>query len=216
MSIPNDIPSPADFEHELAALALEAKAFEGAEIDAKSAEKVGEIIDRARKLAKRIEDARKIAKDPHLKAGQKVDAEFKPTIASAEKIAADSKKLLQPFLVAEQKRRDAEAAEARRKAEALRDDALLADRAQSQAKEAEKVAASAHKVQSSSGSARTISLRTVRSAEVTDAAALVEHYAAHPAIIAEAERLANADIRAAKGAAITIPGVKIHEEQVAA
>ena len=145
-----------------------------------------------------------------------MDADFKPVIGQAEGIAALGKRLLQPFLVAEQKRQAAEAAEARRKAELLHDDALLAERAQSQAKEAEKVAASAHKVQSSSGSARTISLRTVRSAEVTDAAALVAHYATHPAIIAEAERLANADIRAAKGAAIAIPGVKIHEEQVAA
>jgi hypothetical protein len=102
------------------------------------------------------------------------------------------------------------------KAEALRNDAILADRASAQAKEAEKAAASAGKVQSSSGSARTISLRTIRSANVTDASALVAHYANHPAIIAEAERLANADIRAAKGAAISIPGVNINEEQVAA
>jgi hypothetical protein len=44
----------------------------------------------------------------------------------------------------------------------------------------------------------------------------VAHYASHPASIAEADRLANAEIRAAKGAEISIPGIEINEEQVAA
>ncbi|MFT6474688.1 MAG: hypothetical protein ACJAUS_002413 [Qipengyuania sp.] len=216
MSIPNDLPSAADFDHEIGALQLEAKAFEGVEIDATVAEKIGAIIDRARKLAKRIDAARVVAKEPHLTAGRQVDADFKVPVSSASKVADDSKKMLQPYLIAEQRRQQAEAEAARLKAKALRNDAILADRASAQAKEAEKAAASAGKVQSSSGSARTISLRTVRSASVTDAAALVAHYASHPAIIAEAERLANAEIRAAKGAEISIPGIEINEEQVAA
>lgn len=216
MTIPNDLPSAADFDHEIGALELEAQAFEGVEVDATIAEKIGAIIDRARKLAKRIESARKVAKEPHLEAGRRVDADFKVPVASATKIADDSKKLLQPYLIAEQKRQQAEAEAARIKAEALRNDAILADRANAQAKEAEKAAASAGKVQSSSGSARTISLRTIRSATVTDPVALVTHYASHPAIIAEAERLANADIRAAKGVKVSIPGIEIKEEQVAA
>ena len=39
---------------------------------------------------------------------------------------------------------------------------------------------------------------------------MVQHYALHPDVVAAAEKVANADIRAAKGQ-IEIPGVKVRE-----
>jgi len=213
MTLANDTISPADFEHEIGALKMEAEAFDGVEITAYNAPAVRDIIARATALSKKVEAARKAAKQPHLDAGKAIDAEYKVPLASITDLATLGKRLLQPFLIAEQRRAQEEAEAARKKAEALRDDAMLAERAEQQAKVATKAAEASGRVQSHSGLARAASLRTRRFATVTDGPALVAHYASHPSMVEEALRLANADIRAAKGEPITIPGVRVEEVQ---
>ncbi len=215
--IPNDIPTPDDFTHEIGALEWEASEFDGVEITHENAPAVRDVIARATALAKRIEDARKTAKQPHLDAGREVDASFKPPLEKVSGIGALAKKILTPYLAAEQERQRAEAEAARKLAEeAAKADSENAAKAEAAAREAERKAQDAGRVASKSGLARAVSLRTVRRAVVTDAKALVAHYAAHPAVIEAAEKLANADIRAAKGAAVEIPGISIEEEKVVA
>jgi hypothetical protein len=209
----NDLNTPEDFIHEIGALELEAAAFEGVEITAENAPALRDVIARGVAIGKRIEAARKDAKKPHLDACKDVDADYKPVAEHVTGIANAAKGLLTPFMVAEQKRQQAEAEEARKKAEALRKDALLSERAEARAVEAEKAAQAPVRIASASGFSRAGSLRTYRSARVIDAAAMVAHFAGHAAVIEAAERLANAAIRDAKGAAINIPGVEVVEEQ---
>jgi hypothetical protein len=207
----NDIQAPEDFIHEIGALEMDAKAFEGVEITAENAPALRDVIARGVALGKKIEAARKGAKQPHLDACKDVDADFKPVAEHVSGIAGAAKGLLTPFLVAEQKRQQEAAAEARAWAEVL-----ATKEADAAAVETAKQVAVAGRVESASGLARAISLRTYRSARVTDAAAMVAHFAGHASVIEAAEKLANAAIRDAKGQPITIPGVEIVEEQRAA
>ena len=81
------------------------------------------------------------------------------------------------------------------------------------AQQAEALAANRPRVESEDGIARAASLRTYRYAEVADATAAAKHYAKHPDLIAAIEKIANAEIRAAKGEAVSIPGVTVREEK---
>ncbi len=183
-------------------------------------------------LAKEIDKQRDTEKRPHLEAGRKIDAAYKPLIEGAEHIQKDLKRQLSAFLSAkeaEARRVAAEKAEAARRAEEAarkaaepEDDPFLAATADAapdpaQAVADAKVAAlevkAAGRVASETGGFATAGLKTVRKAKVTDFVALVAHYASHTDMQTLAERLANADIRHAKGAAITIPGVEIVEER---
>jgi hypothetical protein len=207
----NDIQSPDDFIHEIGALEMDAAAFDGVEITAENAPALRDVIARGVALGKKIEAARKCAKQPHLDACKDVDADFKPVAEHVTGISNGAKGLLTPFLVAEQKRQQEAAAEARAWAEVL-----ASKEASATAAETEKQAAAAGRVESASGLARAISLRTYRSARVIDASALVAHFAGHASVIEAAEKLANAAIRDAKGEHVAIPGVEVVEEQRAA
>lgn len=220
----NPAPSPADFEHEIATLAAEIGALDS--VDAGNAPAVRDMIARGNAIAKKLEAARKEAKQPHMDAAKAVDDAFKPALAEIADALAVAKKALTAFLAAEEKRQQEAAAEARRKAEeaaktaaAMADDEFVggfakeqADVAALEAKRMERDAQSAGNVVSASGLARAASLRTYRTAKVTDSAALVAHYAGRQDVIDAALKLANADIRASKGE-ITIPGVEIVEEK---
>jgi hypothetical protein len=83
-----------------------------------------------------------------------------------------------------------------------------------EAKIAEGQALAASRVSSAAGGFAATSLKTKRSAKVTDWQKLAMHYLSSGDLRATLEKLANADIRHAKGAAIEIPGVEIVEERV--
>jgi hypothetical protein len=133
--------------------------------------------------------------------------------------------MLTAFLKAEDERKRAEAEEARLKAEAeakaaamLADDefvgADMAERAKQadiEAKRAERAAE--YNTVAGAESARAMGLRTYYRAKVLDSKAMVEHFAGHPDVIAAAEKLANAQIRAAKGGPVSIPGVEVVEDR---
>lgn len=206
-------PSASDFDNEIGALNLEMDGFEGVEITSDNAPDLRDIIARSTGLSKRIDAARKEAKKPHLDAGKAVDADYKKNIFWTSMINASAKEILQPFLIAEQKKADEAAARARRVAERLKENELLSADTEKRAVAAEKAIKTATQIHSQAGIARAISLRTRRVANVIDPVALVRHYENQEVIILLANKLANTDIRAAKGEEITIPGVEIITEK---
>lgn len=205
-------------------------------IEAKAdAEKANDFLTGVRGLFKRVEERRKADKEPHAEAAKAVDAAFKPLLDALEQIGADIKAKLTAFAVAEEARIKAEAAAARAAAEeaarlaaeeaakaAARGDMLAEMEAQqaadAAAKAAEKTAREPARAQiaSATGAGRTASLRVSRKAAVANILLLFNHYRNHPDVTETLLRLANADIRAAKGADVKIPGINIIEEKAVA
>lgn len=188
-------------------------------------------------LAKEIDAQRDVEKRPHLEAGRKIDGAYKPLVTEAETLQKALKKTVEAFVVKredEARKKAAAAAQALREAEEARlkaeaeaaepiEDPFLAATAEpipdtkamaAAAKLAEAQAAASSRVSSAAGGYTAAGLRTIRKAKVTDFAALVQHYAGHREVKELCERLANADIRHAKGNPITIGGVEIVEERV--
>lgn len=226
MTIPNEAPPSADdFMFQVEALKLDADNLP--EINADTAPKVRDLLGRVTEMAKKIEAGRKAAKEPHLEAGRRVDAEFKPLTDTLAALKDAINRPLAAWLKAEQDRQRAEAEAARKAAEeaaafqeAMADDEDMAAKAKAFAEkrqiEADLKQAQAEgsgRVQSASGFTRAAGLRTYRSAEITDAAALVAHFASHPDVVDAALKAANAAIHAAKGGEVNIPGVRVVEEQ---
>lgn len=228
MTIPNHAPPSAD-DFVFAVEALKLDVDNMPEVNADTAPKIRDLLARVGEMAKKVEKGRKEAKEPHLEAGRKVDAEFKPLNETLADLKKAIDRPLAAWMRAEQERQRAEA-EAARKAEeeaaqfaeamAEDDDDDMAARArefaekraaESRLKQAQ--AENAGRVQSADGFTRAAGLRTYRSAEIIDAAKLVAHFASHPDVIDAAHKAANAAIRAAKGGPVEIPGVRVVEEQ---
>lgn len=197
------------------------------EVTETNAGKLRDLIGEIQSIAKDADKDRKATKEPYLEQGRKIDAAFKPVASMADSFVRPLRKMLSEFL-AEQERKQREAAEAARReaeekarqAEAFKDDDFVGEHAAAQAKEAEaaakRAAREAQHTNVAGSTGRAMGLRTYRKAKVTDAAQLVAYYAGHRDVIELCERLANAEIRSAKGAEIAIPGVEIVEEKVAA
>lgn len=199
------------------------------EINGENAGDANDLIKLAGKLAKDIDAKRKEEKQPHMDAGKSVDAAYNPLKDMATKAVATLKARLAEHIseqrrIAEAARIEAEriAAEEARKAELLKADALVGESAAQDAAQAAIDAAAAKAQEKAAANVkgsegfRAAGLRTVRKARITDSAKLVNHYSNNAQVIELCERLANADIRAAKGAAIVIPGVEIETSEVLA
>lgn len=192
-------------------------------VDAENCGHVKDMVDTALRLAKDIEENRKMVKQPHMDAAQAVDAAYNPLRDSVTAAAKAVKGLVEAWVIAEKRKAEAEAAEARRKAEEaakaaaevdpfLQDTQALAE-VQATAAIAQVKALASNQVTSATGIAKASSLRKVRSAVVTDAKALVLHYAEHPDVLGAALKVANAIVRASKGGPVNIPGIEIKEEE---
>lgn len=176
-------------------------------------------------LAKSADKERDEKKRPHLEAGRKIDAEYKPLVETATGAANALRDALTVFMRAEEARQRAEQ-EAKRKA--AEDEA----RKQREAAEAARKAAEAKnlppppepedvplpifdepvKVQAGGQRGRKTGLRTVTRYVVTDYAAALAHVKDHPDVRAAVEKVASAQ---AKAGAV-VPGVETQTEQVAA
>lgn len=226
----NNPPEPIDLLSEKLAL-FKAGAVAFGPIDDNNAQECRDHVGYGVKLAKEIDGQRDSEKRPHLEAGRAVDAAYKPLLEAVDDIQKALKTRLQAFIVArenearrvaEEARRVAlEAERAAREAEA-EEDAFLAATAPSvdveaavmDAKVADAQVLAASRVSSAAGGFAATSLRTKRSAKVTDWAALAAHYLGTNEVRDLLERMANADLRHAKGAPISIPGVEVVEERV--
>lgn len=215
----NPPPAAELFANEIASLRERIANF--GDITEANAGEARDLIGLAKKLAKDIDAKRDEEKRPHLEAGRQIDATYKPLMDDAKSAPVPLEKGL-VALINEQKRKAAEAAEAARKAaeeEARRaamlaNDPILGEEVQDAAKLAEQkaeiAAATVKTVATVKGSEgfRAAGVRKSYRAKVIDAQAMVMHFAAHPDVIAAAERAANAEARSSKGSA-HIPGVEI-------
>ncbi len=199
--------------------------------DETQAEKANDFLAGARKLLKAVEDRRKTEKEPHLDAGRKVDAAFGDIKTIIDKAASMVKPILADYMreqerAAEERRREevrkavAEAEAAQKAAEQAqaRNDVVGEAEAEKAAKEAEDARKAAEKPQSAkvgsaTGGGRRTSLRTTRFAEITSINTAMLHYRDHPEMRVLLLKLANADIRAAKGEKVDLPGFAIKEER---
>lgn len=187
------------------------------------------------KMAKEIDATRDEKKRPHLEAGRQIDGAYKPLIEECDKIIKAMKQKLAAFLdarerearrIADEKARALRAAEeaaakAAQEQEEEEDPFLAATApvidvkaAHVEAKIAEGQALAASRVSSAAGGFAATSLKTKRSAKVTDWSALAAHYLNRGEVRAVLEQLANADLRHSKGAPISIPGVEVIVERV--
>lgn len=210
-----------------------ASAWSRAEVvnDTKAGE-LKDFIDTARKLQKAVEDRRKAEKQPHLDAGRAVDKAFKDITSILERSLIIARKPLEAYLRQQQEAKEAarRAAEeeARKQAEEAQRAREVAERNSSAAAqvEAERAAAEAQEaaqraaaparatVGSATGAGtRATGLREYRFARIDNIRHAFMHYHDHPDIADCIQRLANAEIRAAKGAPVSIPGVTVITEQ---
>lgn len=195
------------------------------------ATRANDFLNGVKQLWNDIEARRVEEKAPFLQAGKQIDAAFNSVKELASRSETTVKQLLEAYMQAkeaaarEEQRKAEEAArkereEAERKArEAESRNDLVGQQEAEKAKEAaEEKAAEAEKpvkarVESATGGGRTAALRTTRYAKITSINSALLYYRRKPELTDLILRLANAEIRAAKGAEITIPGIEIITER---
>lgn len=200
--------------------------------DQETASKLKDFLDGAKKTQNSVEARRKEEKQPFLEAGREVDDAFNRVKDIIQRSGEAAKAPLVKFLkeeerkAEEQRRKEAEAArlkeeEAERERQIAENNQNAAaqieaeEKAAEAAEEAKQAEAPAKvKVGSATGTgSKATSLRTVRKAELVSVNQAMLHYRNHPDMEDLLLRLANADIRASKGADITIPGIKVITEK---
>lgn len=206
------------------------KAWDGVEkIETEEqAEKIVDFLGGSKRLSTQIETARKKNKEPILAAGKKNDAEFNSLNETVSLIDQRHRPKLDAYLA--EKRKIAEAAEAKARAEAAEaqriadeaaaaaaeneNDLIAQQEAEDAKKRAEQQAKAAAKptsvnVKSATGAGRTVSQRATRHAEITSIGQLFLHYKNDPKVAECLLALANADIRAKDVDETKIPGITI-------
>ncbi len=198
------------------------------------AQRATDFVSGARKVSKRIDEARKAAKAPHDAAGKAVQEAFAPLLAKIERAVDGVKAMQAKWLRAEAAReRDRKAKEAEEAAAARAEaDRLAAEaaarndvsgivEAEAARKAADKLAKEAARpVSVSAGSAtgggRTMALRSVPRCEIESMGRALQHFRNHPDVAALLVRLAEAEVRAQKGAKEPPPGFTLRFEETAA
>lgn len=224
------------FTAEAQEIADAASEWAGVTISTESlAQQNNDFIQAIKKQKQEVEDRRVAEKAPHLKAGKDIDTAFNKIKDILDKAAELADAPLQIYYREkkriENEKRLAEIAAARKAAEEAERERQIAERnrnaaaiaeAEEKASAAAKAEAEAAKVKkirvgSATGTGRTRGEITVRSAKMLSLNSAFLHYSKIPAAQAELEacilRMANADIRASKGADIKIPGIDIITEQ---
>jgi hypothetical protein len=189
------------------------------------ATKATDFLAQLRECLKKVEAQRKMEKQPHIDAGKAVDEEFSGVKTRLERSGIAIKGLLTPWLMkkeaeaeAERKRKEEAARKAEQEAEALArksdagiDAAIAAENATKRAADLQKEASARPSSVNQKGdyASRAVSLRTNRHAEITDVLKAARYYKNDPKLIEVLKSLAGAEIRAAKGKDISIPGVEV-------
>ena len=202
--------------------------------NAEQAERLTDFVTGARGLFKRVEDSRKAAKKPWDDLGAAVQSAYTPLTAKVDKIGKSMKAMQAEWLKREEARIAAEKREAEARAAAEREAAqkvldeaaarndisgqVEAEEALKAAQKQDKAAAKPAKAKagSATGAGRTMSLRTVKTAEIVNARACFAYFQNDPAVVDVLQRLANAAVRSGdlnEDQAI-MAGIKIKTEKV--
>lgn len=158
------------------------------------ADKAATYAERIKQVEKRATEAHKVEKAPHLDAGRVVDARWKPVIADAAIVARTVKDAVGAYLLAEKRRREAAAAQIKAETGAELEAAPVRTK----------------------GGARTVSLRTVKRAEITDVAALAAYLASMSNPPTEWLDVMRTAAERMLRAGVDVPGAKIVVSEVAA
>lgn len=199
--------------------------------DEAQAMELTDFIAKVRSTKTEADETRKAQRKPHDDAIAVIQDDYRPLLDALDRCLTDSLAIANEWRKQEQARLERERAKATEQAKSTLEKAERdLERAQihgdyaGQAK-AEAAITKAHKalgttakpkkasMKSMTGGGRTLAARTVRRAEITDLAKALRHYRNEPEIAQLVEKLANRDIRAAKGKSVSIPGVTVHEEE---
>lgn len=175
----------------------------GAAADQSAADRASDLANRLSELQKTADAARKAEKKPHDDAVAAVQAKWNPLLGTADIYKRIKATVITPFLVAEDAKRRAAEAEARRVAEeAAKTGQPLPEPAQMQ-RAAPKAG---------SGGRRSVALRTVKVVTIQDRSAVLAFFANYDQVTEVLQKLAEK----VTAAGVTVPGVTVTEEQRAA
>lgn len=200
----------------------------GAITSEEQAAKLNDFRSGVKAVIKTVENDRKADKKPHDDAGKAVQEAYTPIIAQLKKAVDLTEKPLRDFLLAEQRRKEAEAAaerkriaeeqariEAERKAAEAEGDAARAaelegieKQAQKEAKRADRAPSKAS-VGSATGAGKSTSVRRIAYAKVTAVGPCFSYFRDHPDVLDLLTRLATNAVRAGE----TVPGTETHHEE---
>lgn len=193
-----------------------------------------DYVSGLRKVYQQVEAERKAQKKPHDDAGKAVTAAFSPLLDAMERVLDRMKPMQERWLrkkqveaQAEQKRLKDEAdaklrlAESQAAAAMSRNDVLGEIEAERLRDEAAKLAKTASapvsmKASSATGGGRSMSLREVRSGQITNINQVFLHFRDTPEVLDCLQRLVDAAFRAKGGETVIIPGATLVTKQVAA
>lgn len=174
----------------------------GAAKDQAQADQASDLANRLGELHKRADTARAAEKKPYDDEAKAVQAKWLPVLGAAEVYKRLKAAVITPFLVAEEQKRRAAEAEARKAAE---------EAAKAGAPIPEPVAAKPAP-KAGSGGRRSVALRSVKVVTITDRAALLKFFEGNEQITDLLQTLA----QRAVAAGVSVPGVSVTEEQRAA
>ena len=173
----------------------------GAAKDQAEVDQAANLANKLGELQKKADAARKDEKKPHDEAAAAVQAKWNPVISLADIYKQVKAKVIQPFLLAEEnKRREAEAAAREAAAKAAQTGA------------AAPVAPPPAAAPKAAGARRSVALRTVKVVQIEDRDAVLAFFKDNQQITDLLQTMA----QRAVGAGVTVPGVKVVEEQRAA
>lgn len=190
-----------------------AKAFLGAEteINDDNEEAVADYINQINACIKKTDECRKADKKPHDDAGKAVQKQYLPLATRLDKAKKYIGGKLQAYLRQKQLRIDEERRQQEEEARRLREEAdrkaveaaphdldaqIEAEESQKQADQVARDAAKTENAKAASSLGKSIGLRTIYQAEITDLDECLAHYKGDPKIREVLQMLANADIRA--------------------
>ena len=171
----------------------------GAAADQSAADRASDLANRLSELQKHADAARATEKKPHDDAVAAVQAKWKPLIGAADIYKRIKAAVITPFLVAEDQKRRAAEAEARR----------LAEEAAKAGQTIPEPSAQRAAPKAGSGGRRSVALRTVKVVTITDRAAVLKFFESNPLITETLQRLAEK----VTAAGADVPGITITEEQ---
>lgn len=174
----------------------------GAATDQAAADRASDLANRLAELQKQADTARAAEKKPHDDAAAAVQAKWKPLLGVADVYRRIKSAVITPFLVAEDQKRRAAEADARKAAEEA-------------AKAGQPIPESTTQraaPKAGSGGRRSVALRTVKVVTITDRAAVLKFFENNPLITEALQKMAEKVV----AAGAEVPGVTVTEEQRAA
>lgn len=165
-----------------------------------AADQASDLANRLGELWTAADEERKREKKPHDDAAKAVQQKWLPVLTAAEVYKRVKATVVTPFLVAQEAKRKAAEADARKVAEQAAQSGapLFAERSPT--------------AKAGSAGRRSVALRTVRRAEIEDRAAVLAFFADSQQVTELLQTLSDRAVRAG----VAVPGVKVIENQVAA